>query len=702
MRSRSNVSAPVRLMRLVGLVVATAIATGSLVAAEAGASDVGQDIVSPPAESADAAVVAGSRYVPITPLRVVDTRIGRGSTRPAARSMITVSVITPEVAAASGIGAGAASAVVINLTSVDAAAGGYVTAWPADAPQPPTSSLNPTHRGHTLANLVTVPVGPGGRISLYTQSGGDLLVDVQGVYTASGATRAGRFVSSEPRRLLDTRSPSGIQGAARPMTPGEIVDLLQGSSIGQAGEYAALVLNVTFTDSTGPGFLTAWPRGGPRPEASNVNVERTGQTVANQVIVPFTGGAAGVSIYSSGGGHLIVDLVGGYSGTGAAAATDGLFVPVTPSRLLDTRQPTSPWRGRVGAGGIIETQPAGTAGVPSGTAGAVVLNVTITDAAAAGYVTTWPARTRQPTVSSLNAGSAGDTASNHVIIPLADAGFSMYTSTEAHLIVDTTGYFLRTATAVPPPVNPPAPGTSPPPSPQPPEPPVTSAPPTPPPPPTTPPSPQPFEPPTTGPHDFLFTYAGGFARWNPCAPVRYVVNGERALGGQRAVLDSVIAEVETSTGLDLEFVGETSGGLDLRPVAGADAVIVFSDEATSPQFLAGDTIGFGGGSFRQSSLATWISQGFVIVENSVDDAAMMRSLLLHELGHMVGLSHVDDRNQVMYPALFSTSPQHYADGDREGLWYLGAAQGCINTGRQVNGLDRLDHPVPIDVTVGVA
>lgn len=44
---------------------------------------------------------------------------------------------------------------------------------------------------------------------------------------------------------------------------------------------------------------------------------------------------------------------------------------------------------------------------------------------------------------------------------------------------------------------------------------------------------------------------------------------------------------------------------------------------------------------------------------------------------MVGLAHVDDRAQLMYPSLLTSSPAEYAAGDRTGLSKLGAPAGCF-------------------------
>lgn len=232
------------------------------------------------------------RFTPVTPTRVFDSRT---TTPVAAGTSVDVQV--------AGIDSvpSAASAVVLNVTATNAQAAGFVTVWPAGGARPVVSNLNLTAVGQTIPNLVIVPVGADGKVSLFSQSGTDLVVDIAGWFTdeSAPASSVGLFVPVIPYRILDTRDDQPI-GAGQTLN----VSLSDGGII-------AAVLNVTATESQAPGFVTVWPSNVARPTASNLNVDRAGQTIPNSVIVGV-GDDADVSFFSQTGTDLVVDLAGYY------------------------------------------------------------------------------------------------------------------------------------------------------------------------------------------------------------------------------------------------------------------------------------------------------------------------------------------------------------------------------------------------------
>lgn len=258
-----------------------------------------------------------------------------------------------------------------------------------------------------------------------------------------------RFVPLPPSRLLDTRAAIGVPGTSRP--PGQaVVDLQVTGSVVPAGA-SAVALTVTATDAVSAGFVTVWPTGEAKPLASNLNLERAGHTIANQVIVPL-GDLGRVSFFVQSATHLVADVAGYFEPVAGATSRPGRFAALPPGRLLDTRAgigyPAD--GGRPGAGATVSLQVEGRDGVPSQHVSAVALNVTATEAAGAGFVTIFPNAGSRPLASNLNLERAGQTVSNHVIVPLApDGTVQLYTQSGTHLVVDVFGWYTADDPAVP-------------------------------------------------------------------------------------------------------------------------------------------------------------------------------------------------------------------------------------------------------------
>ena len=370
---------------------------------------------------ASAASAAPARFVPVSPDRLLDTR---SSSIVASGGGVDFAVTERNGVPAS------ASAVVLNLTATASGGAGYVAAYPFGSTQPTASNLNIPGPGFTLANLVTVRVGSGGRVRLFSSIETHLIADIFGYYEPSGATSAGRFIPVGPDRTLDTRSDGGrlAAGSSRRVT-------LRGVPISAS----AAVINLTVVDGS-PGFWTVHGAGTPRPPTSNVNIAVVGQVVPNQAIVPVVNGS--IDVFTASGGQFIVDVSGYFSGGNSGEGTDGLFISVDPLRALDTRGSLNPLGKGVkpGPGWTVSIPAAGRPGAPSSVS-AVVVNTTMTAARGSGYVTAHPAGVRRPLVSNVNAGYVGHTIANHAVVPVSGEGMSLFTETGSHLIVDIAGYF---------------------------------------------------------------------------------------------------------------------------------------------------------------------------------------------------------------------------------------------------------------------
>ncbi len=239
------------------------------------------------------------------------------------------------------------------------------------------------------------------------------------------------FTPLSPARVLDTR------GNGDKPTAGSVTEVVVAGVVGVPADASAVVVNLTATESSAPGFVTAYPAGASRPEVSNLNLDASDQTRAVQATVAVgTGGK--IDLYNHAGSHLVVDIDGYYRP--ASLSTSGRLVTLSPARLLDTRLTgVQPGPFEVRSLPII-----GRSGVPSN-ASAIVVNLTATNAAAAGYVTAYPGGSSRPTASNLNLADVGDTAANLVTIPIGtDGAIDLFTQSGADLVVDVVAYYTGT------------------------------------------------------------------------------------------------------------------------------------------------------------------------------------------------------------------------------------------------------------------
>ncbi|MEP7202135.1 MAG: hypothetical protein ABI894_05970 [Ilumatobacteraceae bacterium] len=592
-----------------------------------------------PATAVHAAPPGASAYFPVAPNRILDTRVGQGfPQRVTAGATFTLAL--------PGVPAGS-SAVVLNLTIDAPAAPGFVTVYPTGTGRPLASSINVDLPGQPIANLVTVPISASGTVDIFSVMATDLVADVEGYYRPTAIATSGRFVPVTPFRLLDTREPTSAHFGA--LTTGQQIDLNVAGIAGLPADASAAALKVTVTDSLASGFWTVFPAGTTRPTASNLNVVGFGTTIANQVISPLGGG--GITVFAQNGGHLVVDLVGWFTGNTALPSDAGLFVAVSPKRLLDSREP--PLGLKPGKNRTAQVTVANMAGLPANGIGAVVVNATVTDTTASGYFSLWPAQTYRPTASSLNVTRIGQTIANHVITPVSSGGFAFFTQNGAHLIVDISGWYTGSEVlAVFPPHIPLTGPSGPPPNPT-------------------------FSTTTTA--------TGATVRWNPCTPIRYTVN----MGGYdtsfRPLINEAVERLEAATGLPLVPIGDStfmprsSARTSSAPTDG-EVVIALSDEVQT-DLVPGSVVGQAGYSYNPINGA--ISQAFVVIDmGDVGTRPQWSStgpgpVLLHELGHFVGLSHVADLLQMMNAVASSGGPTTYGAGDLTGLWQVGASRGCI-------------------------
>jgi hypothetical protein len=377
------------------------------------------------------ATASGSSFTSLTPARVLDTRSGVGAPQGPVASHTSISLT---IAGAGGVPVSGVSAVVLNVTATQPTSAGYITVYPDGEAAPLASNLNFVS-GQTVPNLVVVAVGSGGKVDFFNGSAGTvhLVADVSGYF--SGTT--GTFESLSPSRVLDTRTGTGAPQAA--VASHSTVTLhIEGAGGVPASGVSAVILNVTVTQPTAPGYVTVYPDGQDAPLASNLNFT-AGKTVPNLVVVPV-GVDGSVDLYngSTGTVQLVGDVAGCWNGT-----TAGLALPTTLSTRAGSllRPHTVP--APVAANTSITLQVDGVDGIPCSGVSSVVMNVTVAQPTAQGYVTVYPDGVSRPLASNLNF-VAGETVPNLVFATVGSDGkvdFYNGSSGSTELIGDVTGFF---------------------------------------------------------------------------------------------------------------------------------------------------------------------------------------------------------------------------------------------------------------------
>ncbi len=379
----------------------------------------------------DAAPSNAGAFEPVAPVRLLDTRTGAGLNR--TRPLAPMEEVTLSVAGLNGV-PGNASAVILNVTVTDPQAPGWVAVYPATSARPTISNLNYV-RGQTVPNLVVATLGTNGAIKVFSHSGGTthVIADLAGYYVGGTPTATGTFKALTPSRILDTRSNGG------PVGPNATRDLkVTGGNV--PADAQAVFVNITVTEPQTSGYVTAYPKGEERPNASNLNFV-AGQTVPNLALVRVGhGGQVSLFNFGAGSSHIIVDIAGYVLG-GSGPSEWGAFVPLAaPVRLFDTR-----------------TQPElrdGHAKLPSGyeivptfdpEVGGIVANVTVTEPDSVGFVSVFPRSAEIPNASNLNF-VAGQTVPNLVVSAVDSDGqvsFLNRSGSPIHLLADMSGFYVK-------------------------------------------------------------------------------------------------------------------------------------------------------------------------------------------------------------------------------------------------------------------
>jgi hypothetical protein len=186
------------------------------------------------------------------------------------------------------------------------------------------------------------------------------------------------------------------------------------------------------------------------------------------------------------------------------------------------------------------------------------------------------------------------------------------------------------------------------------------------------------------------TLDGQDVRWDPCTPIRYKVNAAGLSPAARSIVVGAIAQIAAVTGLEFVDMGDTAdrphpGSPRRPPSPDYDLLVAYAGGASFRSFAGTNTyMAVGGPAATYQRGSGWrYDQGIVLLDLSDGLPFDWSShgwgrVVLHELGHVLGLLHVEDPGQLMYAR--ASARTSFADGDLAGLRRLGTAQGCLLPG----------------------
>jgi N-acetylmuramoyl-L-alanine amidase len=374
----------------------------------------------PGAATPGSAITGDGGFVPVTPVRILDTRSGVYANGPGGR-------IDVKVLGKGGIPASGVTSVFLTVTATCATAPSYLNAYAGGTTAPATSNVN-FSTGQTRAALVAVPVGADGTISIGNSAGtSQILVDVLGYGSAVG----GAELTPVPlTRVYDTRSSGAgslTNGEARTLTLPAIAGI-------PAASISSVVANITVYSPTASGYLAVYPGGTPWPGTSTLNYP-AGLTMDTSVVVKVVNGTivlrnVGPSVDAA------VDVIGVYAPHAVKAG--GRFTAIAADRVLDTRSggPLTPGYT------LAVTVAGGTTSVPLGVR-AVLVNLTGVKPTESTSLIGWPFDgSAMPGGAFLRVG-ASDIRANVAVVAVAPDGRILLNNAvgTTNVIVDVLGYY---------------------------------------------------------------------------------------------------------------------------------------------------------------------------------------------------------------------------------------------------------------------
>jgi len=198
----------------------------------------------------------------------------------------------------------------------------------------------------------------------------------------------------------------------------------------------------------------------------------------------------------------------------------------------------------------------------------------------------------------------------------------------------------------------------------------------------------------TGEYSFIDRFNGRPVRWNPCAPIHYVVNLTNAPPGSLYDVKEAVKTISAASGIQFVYDGPSNEvpqphrqpyQPDRYPARWAPVLIAWVDPTAGGFSFTKDkqgreAIGIGGPMWPYNNPAQYVS-GFVVINDKdgyppgFGSPFVQGATILHELGHVLGLGHVRVQGELMEFA--GGGMATFGPGDLEGLKKVGRPAGCL-------------------------
>ena len=388
-----------------------------------------------------ATVGTAGLFVPVQG-RLVDSRYGKGVSQ---EPLAPYAPRTVQATGAAGIPTDGVSAVLVTMTAVAPAAAGQMSAGSADGTM--TGVMRYDASPYT-SNSAIVMVSDLGQIQIQATTTMNVMVDVQGYYTAgNGVTAAGGYSPIKQTRAVDTVNGVGLPKAK--LTGGSTSTIQVTGTAGVPAGAKAVFVNFQINNAnTTAGYFNPYSTSATSRPGTSLNFDGSPFTSIG-AIVPIAADGT-IKVYLSAGNtvDLLMD-VEGYFTPGGSSSDVGVFTPAI-AKIYDTRAAT-----HVAPGATVTVPVGGINDMPSVGNGlsAITANLTVVDAGTAGgYVRAYASGTTEPTnVATLtfNKGTAGAYTTNLATIPVgSDNAIKIHNlSTDTvDIILDLNGWYTKMPT----------------------------------------------------------------------------------------------------------------------------------------------------------------------------------------------------------------------------------------------------------------